>query len=218
MKRIRKIIDILMSILFIILMGYHITGNKIHEILGVMAFTLFIIHNILNIRWYKAVFKGKYNFRRVLTLVINIALLIVFICMMLSGIMISSNVFVFLGIKTTSFSRKLHLVSTSWGFVLMSFHLGLHLNVILSKINKKIKASTFEYIYYLILILIAIFGLYSFINNELWKDMLLITEFKFFDYNQSPYLFYLGQVGILVFISFLIYLPLNIKKGRIKQQ
>lgn len=79
MKRIRKIIDILMSILFIILMGYHITGNKIHEILGVMAFTLFIIHNILNIRWYKAVFKGKYNFRRVLTLVINIALLIVFI-------------------------------------------------------------------------------------------------------------------------------------------
>lgn len=218
MKRIRKIIDILMTILFIILMGYHITGNKIHEILGVTAFILFIIHNILNVKWYKAVFKGKYNFRRVLTLVINIALLIAFICMMLSGIMISSNVFVFLGIKTTSFSRKLHLVSTSWGFVLMSLHLGLHLNVILSKINKKIKASTFEYIYYLILILIAIFGLYSFINNELWKDMLLITEFKFFDYNQSPYLFYLGQVGILVFISFLIYLPLNLKKGRIKQQ
>ena len=34
MKKIRIIIDVVMYLLFIILMGHHITGNNIHEILG----------------------------------------------------------------------------------------------------------------------------------------------------------------------------------------
>ena len=34
MKKIRIIIDVVMYLLFIILMGHHITGNHIHEILG----------------------------------------------------------------------------------------------------------------------------------------------------------------------------------------
>ena len=43
-----------MTCFFIILMGYHITGNKIHEYLGVITLLLMIIHNILNIKWYKS--------------------------------------------------------------------------------------------------------------------------------------------------------------------
>lgn len=210
MKSARKIIDILMTILFIVLMGYHITGNKLHEVFGVSAFLLFIIHNILNIRWYKNIFKGKYNFQRIFTLLVNISLLIAFICMMISGIMISSNVFAFLGIKTTMFGRNLHLVSTSWGFVLMSIHLGLHLNIILLKINKKMKSSTFEYIYYLILILLAVFGLYTFISSGIYKDMFLISEFKFFDYDQNPILFYLGIFSVLSLFSLVTYVLLII--------
>lgn len=31
-----------------------------------------------------------------------------------------------LNIQTTSFGLKLHMLSTSWGFVVMSVHLGLH--------------------------------------------------------------------------------------------
>lgn len=212
MKNIRKIIDILMTLLLIILMGYHITDNKFHEIFGVIAILLFIIHNIFNIRWYKTIFKGKYNVQRIVTLLVNVSLLLAFICMIVSGIMISSNVFVFLGIKTTMFGRNLHLASTSWGFILMSIHLGLHLNAILSKINKKMKSSTFEYIYYLILILIAVFGLYVFISNGIYKDMFLITEFKFFDYEQSPILFYLGIFSVLFFFSLITYYFLEVIK------
>lgn len=206
----RKIVDIIMCLLFIIMMGYHITDNKIHEILGVITFIFFIIHNILNIKWYKAIFKGKYNFTRILILIVNLALLIAFICMMISGIMISSNVFDFLNIKTTMFGRNLHLVSTSWGFVLMSIHLGLHLNMILMKINKKMKSSTFEYIYYFLLVLLTGFGLYQFISSGLYKDMFLLSQFKFFDYDQNPILFYLGIFSILSFFSLFPYFILTI--------
>jgi len=53
MKKIRILIDMLMTIFFIILMGYFITGNKVHEILGTITFVLFIIHNILNIKCFR---------------------------------------------------------------------------------------------------------------------------------------------------------------------
>ena len=59
MKKLRIIIDIIMFILIIILMGYHITDNKIHEYLGIIPFILFIIHHIINYRYYKNLFKGS---------------------------------------------------------------------------------------------------------------------------------------------------------------
>lgn len=112
-KNLRIIIDIIMFILFIILMGYHITGNKTHEILGVITFVFFILHHIVNIKWYKTLFKGKYNFYRVFQIIIDAFLFVAMIGIIISSIIISSNVFSFLNIKTTMFARNLHMVSTS---------------------------------------------------------------------------------------------------------
>ena len=84
--------------------------------------------------------------------------------MMISGIMISSDVFDFLNIRTTMFGRKLHMISTSWGFVLMAIHVGLHITGIMNKLNTKMKNSTFEYVYYFILVILVGLGIYSFIN------------------------------------------------------
>lgn len=128
--------------------------------------------------------------------------------MIISGVMISANVFSFLNISTTTLGRKLHIVSTSWGFVLMSVHVGLHLGAILGKINKKMKNSTFEYVYYFALLLIGALGLYSFVAMKLWEDMFLINEFKYFDYNQNTMIFYLKYLLILIFIALVVYFVL----------
>lgn len=201
-----------MFILFIIMMGYHITGNKIHEILGIITFLFFILHHIINIKWYKSIFKGKYNFYRMIQLIINILLFISMTGIIVSSIMISSNVFAFLNIKTTMLGRSIHMVSTSWTFVFMAIHLGLHLNGMLYKLNKKMKSSIFEYVYYMIIILFMLFGLYTFINSGLYKDMFLLNQYKFFDYQESIFMFYLGQFSIICFISFLTYFLIKIKK------
>lgn len=51
-KRILKIIvDIVMTVLILILMAYHITGNRLHEWLGIVFFILFIIHHYLNLNF-----------------------------------------------------------------------------------------------------------------------------------------------------------------------
>lgn len=204
-KRFRIILDIVMTIFFIILMGYYVTENEVHEILGTITFVLFIIHNILNIKWYKGVLKGKHNFQRTFHIIINLLLFVAMLGMMISGIMISANVFAFLDIPTTMFGRKLHMLSTSWGFVLMSIHVGLHITALMNKLNAKMKNSTFEYVYYFVLVILVGLGIYSFINLKVWEDMFLLNDFKFFDYEQSPIIFYLKYLFILIFIALVIY-------------
>ena len=205
-KKFRIILDLVMTFLFVILMGYYVTDNKVHEILGTITFVLFIIHNILNIKWYKGIFKGKHSFQKVFHITINLLLFIAMVGMMVSGIMISADVFAFLDIPTTMFARRLHMISTSWGFVLMAIHVGLHITGLMNKLNAKMKNSTFEYVYYFILILLSGFGIYSFINLRLWEDMFLLTDFKFFDYKQSPILFYFKLLSVLILIALVIYM------------
>lgn len=106
------------------------------------------------------------------------------------------------------------MVSTSWAFVFMAIHLGLHLNIMLSKFTKKMKNSTFEYVYYLIIALFIIFGIYAFIDNELFKDMFLVTKFKLFDYQENPLIFYVKILGIVISLSIITYLILRLSKRK----
>ena len=73
---------------------------------------------------------------------------------MISSIMISSEIFDFLNITTTNFGRRLHLIATSWCFILAFIHIGMHLNAFVYKIKNKLKNSNFEYAIYVILILV----------------------------------------------------------------
>ena len=59
--KIKMVIDVLMTALLLCLMAYQITGQALHEWFGAGMLVLLIAHNILNIRWYGNLFKGKYR-------------------------------------------------------------------------------------------------------------------------------------------------------------
>lgn len=69
-SKIKMGIDILMTALLLDLMAYQITGQALHEWFGAGMFVLFIAHNILNIRWYGNLFKGKYRLLRIIQTVV----------------------------------------------------------------------------------------------------------------------------------------------------
>ena len=58
----RMPLDILMTLLSIILMGGTVLfpDDRIHQIFGISLIVLWVVHIILNRRWYKALSKGKY--------------------------------------------------------------------------------------------------------------------------------------------------------------
>ena len=203
MKKVRLIIDILMYCLFILVMGPHITENFLHEIIGTIISVLFIIHTTLNIKFYKILFKGKYNKKRIILTLVDILLLVCMIGMIISSLIISNNVFKFLNIETTMFGKKIHMLSNSWGFILMSLHVGLHIEPLIKKIKNKIL--------YVPLFIIYIYGIYSFIKLDFINDMFLLSHFKMFNFNEHFIIYYLHVIATSIFIILTMYIINNFK-------
>ena len=174
--------DILMTLALLFLMGYHFWGEALHEWVGAGIFLLFIGHHILNGHWHKALFKGKYNTLRVLTLCVDLLVLLAMLAQMYSGIVMSRYVFNFLPFSGgMSFARRLHILGAYWGFLLMSLHLGLHWNMILGIVRKAAKIKSNSKIRSIITFIagavIAGYGLWVFINRDFPTYLLLpITQ------------------------------------------
>ena len=71
--KIKMGIDLLMTVLLLLLMAYQITGQELHECFGAGMLVLFLVHNILNIRWYGNLFKGKYRPLRIIQTVLYLS-------------------------------------------------------------------------------------------------------------------------------------------------
>ena len=89
---------------------------------------LVILHQILNRKWYSALFKGNYNPYRTATTTLNVLLLLCFVLTAFCGMSMSGHAVPFLyGMAPVSFARQMHLSMSHWAFVLMGLHLGMHI-------------------------------------------------------------------------------------------
>ena len=52
----RRIVDAAITVVLLFLMAYQVTGEAAHEWIGISMTTLVIVHQILNRRWYSALF------------------------------------------------------------------------------------------------------------------------------------------------------------------
>ena len=140
LNKIRLPLDIMMTLVSIVLMGgnFLFPAEIIHEILGVVLFVLWTVHIALNHRWYSAIFRGKYNPYRVMQTVINCCILICTIFLMISGIILSNQLFIFLNIQSgLGFARIAHLLSSHWYYLFMSLHIGLHMGRLFQNVATK---------------------------------------------------------------------------------
>lgn len=48
----KMMIDLIMTVMLLCQMGYMLVGETLHEWVGTAMFLLFIVHHILNRRWY----------------------------------------------------------------------------------------------------------------------------------------------------------------------
>ena len=75
---VKRIVDVCMTVLLLCLMAYQVTGEQAHEWIGMGMTLLVIIHQVLNLKWYGVLFKGKYNPYRTVTIILNVLLLLSF--------------------------------------------------------------------------------------------------------------------------------------------
>ena len=133
----KLLLDVVMLILLLFLMAYPVTSPLIHEILGIVTLICFVIHHLLNRKWYQTLMKGKLSLIKKVYIFINFILLIDILVIFLSGLTMS-KLLPFLNFMSIGMARKAHMMATYWGFILMAIHLGLHLQIMLVKIKKYI--------------------------------------------------------------------------------
>lgn len=176
-KYIRMMVDIIMLILFLYLMSYHPgMGLRLHALLGIALCVLFVLHHFLNVKWYAVLFKGRYCFRRIIMTASDFLLFFAMLAIMVSSFMISGLAFPISFLPVAFYWRDIHVMSTVWGFVLMAFHLGVHLHSFLSRMEKKMSETIFGYVIYLIELLVLGAGIYGFLQSGLWNDMRMIPQ------------------------------------------
>lgn len=198
MKKVRMTIDILMVVFLPLLMAYSLIGEKTHEILGICMFALFIAHHIINRKWWTTISEGRYSAARVLNMAVNLLLAVFMILQPVSGILMSKYVFKSVSISGMSGSlRTLHMTLAYWGFLLMSFHLGLHVRTISAKIRSRMSkaagtgiAAAFG--------LISAYGVYAFLKRGIGGYMLMKTRFAFFDFSEPRIFFLLDYITVIV--------------------
>ncbi len=209
-RKIQITVDALMTAVVLLLMSYSIAGELLHEILGISMFALLITHHVLSFAYTKALFKGKRSADKILKIIIDILLCICILMMMFSAVILSKHVFAFLKINSLSnLSRTLHLLGSYWSFALMSIHLGFHLDFMLSKAMKKKKN---RIIIHSVLAALSVTGLVFFIREGVYKYMLLINQFVFFDVNSGLVIFLLKYIPIMFMYASIGYLFIKILK------
>lgn len=165
---------------------------------------LWIAHHILNRSWYSHLFKGRYTPIRILQTVTNFAVLLSMFALMVSGIVLSREVFAFLPISGgIAWARRIHVLSAFWGFVLMSFHLCLHWNMILNMAHKANPSICFRLLH-IATTFIAGYSLYAFLKNQFLSYLFLTSSFVFFDFERPVLLFfteYIAIMGLCIFLA-----------------
>ena len=194
---IRRIVDIAMTILLLCLMAYQVTGEMLHEWIGMAMTFLVIFHQYLNRRWYVSLFKGRYNSYRTITTLTNALLMLSFLLTAFCGMSMSSYAVPFLyGMAPVAFVRRMHLSMSHWSFVLMGLHLGMHIPVIVSYLKPKDKTRKILFVLYCCA---ACIGLWLFIRSDIHKYLFFMTPFAFLDYDKAVVLIFLENLLILLF-------------------
>lgn len=195
-------IDLAMTMLLLCQMAYMLIGEIEHEWTGTVMFVLFILHHALNWRWYANLAKGRYTIARIFQVFVDFLILFCMLSLMVSGIIMSREVFSWLPINgSMAFARILHMLASYWGFTFMSIHLGLHWGMVMGILRRfrGITRNSQRRVWTLRLcaVLICICGIYSFVKNNIADYLFLKNQFVFFDLEQPLVLFFAEYVAMM---------------------
>lgn len=198
-------IDIVMTALLLVVMGHHITENLAHEAIGVTIFVLFIAHHVLNYKWYKNLFKGKYTSVRIFQTTIDFLLLFCMLLLIVSAPMVSMDVLAFMNVGGAAVGRILHRVCGIWSFIFMAMHLGFHVPMFIGMAKRAVRLSSpascaVKWILRLVLFAVCAYGIYAFTSRALWDDMFYLTEFQFMP-DESAFAFFSQYIALFVLFA-----------------
>jgi hypothetical protein len=132
-----------------------------HEVVGLVLLILFVVHVVFNRKWVSRVFSGKMRTgRSKATLVVNGLLILSWICVMMTGVLVSKKLFPF----QISSLNPLHFFSAALALVMTGIHFGLHWNYFWGWMGKRIRLP--KVIAMILCVVILAFGGYRVVTSS----------------------------------------------------
>lgn len=195
-RRLKMLVDVLMTIALLLLMAYELIGQTTHEVIGTAMLLLFLLHHALNRGWSRNILRGRYTpFRAAQTLLAGL-ILVLMVSQTVSGVLLSRHLYTFLpGFGGTFAARGLHMLGGYWNLVLISLHLGLHWSMVLVPFRKASQGK--------VVLLraagaaVAVLGVSAFFRREVGSYLSGQIQFAFFDFEEPLFLFFLDYLAIM---------------------
>ena len=122
----RLILPGAMAILLLLALAYWWLENVPHEIFGTAMFALLAWHIVVNRLWFKNLFRGRYDGRRIFVVALHLLLIVNMVVLLVTSIAISKSLFSVISIPNSISMRQVHWFSAYWVMMIVGIHLGLH--------------------------------------------------------------------------------------------
>lgn len=195
-----------MTLLLLVLMGFHLQGEIVHEWAGIIFTLLIILHLYLNRHRLWSLSPRIPLTMRIVNRVINAVTFVVILTAIISGMMLSRHILLDLPFHNPAiWVRKVHMTSVHWGMLILALHIGLHWKILATFFCRVLNISDSSRLANVIMpgffSIMALQGLYWLLHQDYLDYLLMKVDFSFFDYDESALLFYLRYLAIIVLFS-----------------
>lgn len=178
----KRCVDVGLAAMFVTLMTTATVEEVAHEWIGITTFALFVVHQVLNRRWWKNLLRGKYTLLRSVGTIVNVGLLLCILGQMTSSLILSEHAFGWLpAFPGAAWARIMHLVCSYWGFILAAVHTGLHVHTFVRG-RTHVHKRRVPVVPIVVSALFVAAGTWSFVQLDMGTYLLLQSQFLFVDY------------------------------------
>lgn len=197
-------------------LAYWWLENVPHEIFGTLLFMLVAWHIARHKSWFRGLLKGRYEKRRIATLIFHLALLLNMIILLVTSIVISKTVFNFLPIDSI-YLREVHWFSAYWLMVIIGIHLGLHWTrvMVLSRSLIGFTDNAYRTLALRIAVIVFVaFGLWSFSVLGIWAKLTFTYSLDVWNFKMSVTPFFGHWLSIVALFAVLTHYSMKYWRRR----
>jgi len=191
-----------MATLLLLSLAYWWLDNVPHEIFGTALFGLIAWHIVMNRLWFRNVFRGRYNGRRVMTVLLHLFLVANMALLMATSIAISRSVLAFLSIPSSTYLREIHWFSAYWVMIVVGIHLGLNWTRVMALLRSVLgltrSGPVTTWMLRTAALAGALYGIWSFWVLGVWGKLSFTYSLDFWDFTASVAPFFGYWAGVLV--------------------
>jgi len=189
-----------------------ITGNTLHEVIGLAIVVCIVTHTLFNLNWYNSVSKRKSTFQRRFNTTVIFLLLGSFCALFISSILISKSLFSFLEFKSTLMLRQIHTTSAYWFFILCFIHLGIYwqrFSTFFKTLKMRVRLS--YSVKALLSIGVVLYAGCVFVQRDIGSKLFMTFAFEFWDYEQAVWKVFLDYISMMIALIVLTHSVLTFK-------